>query len=389
MTRIEFANSSAGSTVSSPWVWSDVQTTRYIVGRLHIMALWLRQVSTFMQLSLAADLGFEAPPVVRILSGISPLIGAEIVTLTVLKMCLIQSYPDDMEYQFTEFFERCGVPMLSGRWISNGEVIITLIKLGLRDMQSYFTKHPDALTALRRQVLLKDVDAVAVQIIGTHDKSVFIGGLDQIRSDTDQTCISRLIAFECGEPSHRSEFHITKPDASALDCLFTAALSGYHERFRKILGSCFYFMNYKQGQEKLISAGADIACFARDRMIGPLTALIAYKFNSPLAAIVSNYGASVRWLDRLCPHFTEAISAMGHAVHDAILTWEVIARAGLLLSNSPRYPGPINRAQTVKSSIILIDYELLGDRSRLISRATSGSHLLSPIRPSFSKFWSI
>ena len=55
-----------------------------------------------------------------------------------------------------------------------------------------------------------------------------------------------------------------------------------------------------------------------------MAASIAHEINQPLAAMVTNANAAVRWLTRATPDLDEARAALGHVVDDGHRAGEVI-----------------------------------------------------------------
>jgi hypothetical protein len=121
-------------------------------------------------------------------------------------------------------FERSGISLWREDWTPVGKAIMVLKKGGVHDIQAYFAAHPEEARALRRQVMIKDVNAFTVEMMGARSKADFIGSLDRILPDSDQTFDQWLIAFGRGDAFYRSETHIVRPDGAHLGCLFTAAL---------------------------------------------------------------------------------------------------------------------------------------------------------------------
>ena len=63
-------------------------------------------------------------------------------------------------------------------------------------------------------------------------------------------------------------------------------------------------------QEALRRTQAELAHVNRVMTLGELTASIAHEVNQPLAGIVTNGAASLRWLDRKPPELDEARGAV-------------------------------------------------------------------------------
>lgn len=255
-------------------------------------------------------------------------------------------------------FERSGISLWREDWTPVGKAIMALKKGGVHDIQAYFAAHPEEARALRRQVMIKDVNAFTVEMMGARSKADFIGSLDRILPDSDQTFDQWLIAFGRGDAFYRSETHIVRPDGAHLDCLFTAALPSSLEGFRDILVTALDITDYKALQASLVSAQTEAARASRITTVGALTASIAHEVNTPVASILANVQAALRWLRRAEPNLPEAEQALDRAVADAARTSQVIGRTRDFLSASPPSPQPVDLAETARIAAILIDREL-------------------------------
>ena len=93
-------------------------------------------------------------------------------------------------------------------------------------------------------------------------------------------------------------------------------------------------------------AQAELARVARLTTMGELTASIAHEINQPLAAVVANGNAALRWLDRSPPNLEEAKDALVAIVNEGNRASEVIGRIWALLKHrQPEYVGlDINEA---------------------------------------------
>jgi signal transduction histidine kinase/DNA-binding response OmpR family regulator len=80
----------------------------------------------------------------------------------------------------------------------------------------------------------------------------------------------------------------------------------------------------RRADEALRHAQAELARVARLTTMGELTASLAHEINQPLAAIMTNGLAGLRWLTRETPDLAEARSALHHIVRDAARAGDVI-----------------------------------------------------------------
>jgi len=91
----------------------------------------------------------------------------------------------------------------------------------------------------------------------------------------------------------------------------------------------------KRAEEALQKVQTELAHVSRVMTLGELTASIAHEVNQPLAAIVTNGNACLRWLDGATPNLSEARQAVQRIIKDSYRASEVIARIRTLVKKAP------------------------------------------------------
>jgi len=91
----------------------------------------------------------------------------------------------------------------------------------------------------------------------------------------------------------------------------------------------------RQANESLRERETELAHVTRVMTLGELTASIAHEVNQPLAAIVTNGNACLRWLAGQQPNFGEAKSAVERIIKDSYRASEVISRIRTLVKKAP------------------------------------------------------
>jgi two-component system, LuxR family, sensor kinase FixL len=91
----------------------------------------------------------------------------------------------------------------------------------------------------------------------------------------------------------------------------------------------------KRAEEALQKVQTELAHATRVMTLGELTASIAHEVNQPLAAIVTNGNACLRWLGGAQPNFLEARQAVERIIKDSYRASEVIARVRALVKKAP------------------------------------------------------
>jgi len=133
-----------------------------------------------------------------------------------------------------------------------------------------------------------------------------------------QRAVAQLRATGSCEPFEKEYF---RKDGSRVPVLVgAAALEGRDEGVSYVLD----LTERKRAQEALQKAQADLAHVARLTTMGELAASLAHEINQPLAAIVTNGSAGLRWLNQGQPDLDEARAALSRIVRDGARAADVI-----------------------------------------------------------------
>jgi PAS domain S-box-containing protein len=121
----------------------------------------------------------------------------------------------------------------------------------------------------------------------------------------------------------------------------------------------------KLAEEKLHKAQTELAHVARVTALGELTASIAHEVNQPLAAVVANAEACLRWLDRGTPDLAAARRSVEWVINDGIRASEVVRRVRTLANKTDIEKVPIDVNDVVREVIALVQRELISHRVSL------------------------
>jgi len=144
----------------------------------------------------------------------------------------------------------------------------------------------------------------------------------------------------------------------------------------EFVGAVTDITEHKQAAEKLHEAQAELAHVARVTALGELAASIAHEVNQPLAAVVANAAAALRWLDRETPDLKEAHTALESIVNDGNRAGEVIQRVRALVTRTAYQKVPLDINEVVNEVITLLHRELFGKRTSLRMELTPGLGLV-------------
>jgi PAS domain S-box-containing protein len=118
-------------------------------------------------------------------------------------------------------------------------------------------------------------------------------------------------------------------------------------------------------ERALREAQAELAHVTRVTTLGELTASISHEVNQPLAAIVANAGACLRWLDRETPDLTAARRSLEWVINDGIRASEVMRRVRALANKADPERLPLAVNDVAREAIALIQRELTSHRVSL------------------------
>jgi PAS domain S-box-containing protein len=120
-----------------------------------------------------------------------------------------------------------------------------------------------------------------------------------------------------------------------------------------------------QAEQALRKAQAELAHVARVTTLGELTASIAHEVNQPLAAVVANAEACLRWLGRRTPDLNAARRSVEWVIDDGNRASEVIRRILALAKKTDIEKVPLDVNHVVREVIALVQRELTSHRVSL------------------------
>jgi PAS domain S-box-containing protein len=131
-----------------------------------------------------------------------------------------------------------------------------------------------------------------------------------------------------------------------------------------------------RAQDALRRTQAELAHVNRVMTLGELTASIAHEVNQPLAGIVANGGACLRWLERKPPELDEARAALRSMMSDGMRASEVIQRLRALSKKTELQKARLDVNGVIDDVVRLMRRELL---EQLVSLRLELAPALPPV----------
>src|SRR3982075_3185045 len=115
----------------------------------------------------------------------------------------------------------------------------------------------------------------------------------------------------------------------------------------------------RASEQRLLDAQMELARVTRVTTLGELTASIAHEVNQPLAAIVANAEACLRWLGRGTPDLEAARRSVEWVIDDGNRASEVIRRIRALANKADIKKTPLDINDVIRDVIALVQRELI------------------------------
>jgi PAS domain S-box-containing protein len=127
---------------------------------------------------------------------------------------------------------------------------------------------------------------------------------------------------------------------------------------REFVGTVMDITARKQAEEAISTAQAELAHVTRITTIGELTASIAHEINQPLAAIVTNADAGLRWLAADAPNLDETSQAIRRIIRDGKRASAVVSRMRALFKKAPTAKEPLDLNDVIQEVLTLAQSEV-------------------------------
>ncbi len=173
--------------------------------------------------------------------------------------------------------------------------------------------------------------------------------------DRNQRAVEEIKATGTVQPNEKEYF---RKDGSRVPVLVGAAIfEGSKDEGVAFVLDLSEQKRAEEAVDRQGGAQAELAHVTRVATVGELTASIAHEINQPLAAVVTNANASLRWLSRDSPDLGEACEAIRRIIRDGNRAGEVISRVRALFKKASTTKERLDINQAIEEVIILTESE--------------------------------
>jgi PAS domain S-box-containing protein len=132
----------------------------------------------------------------------------------------------------------------------------------------------------------------------------------------------------------------------------------------------------RQKEVSLREAQTELAHVSRVTTMGELAASIAHEVNQPLAGMVTNASASLRWLSRDSPNLDEACEAIRRIIRDGNRAGDVISRMRALFKKASTTKERLDINEAIEEVVILAQSEVQRNRVSLQTKLANDLPLI-------------
>lgn len=182
--------------------------------------------------------------------------------------------------------------------------------------------------------------------------------IERVHPDDRATLVRELERSQQGAQNHDYELRLQMPDEKIKYLHIIAHRVKYESGKEEIIGALTDITEARKSQETLHAAQTALAHASRVATLGEISATIAHEVNQPLAAIVANGQACLRFLARKKPDLEDVRGAVEWIVKDGNRAGEVIRRVRGLLKKADTERTPFDVNDLVNEVAVLLRREL-------------------------------
>jgi PAS domain S-box-containing protein len=202
-------------------------------------------------------------------------------------------------------------------------------------------------------------------MLGYSEDELRARGVSDITYEDDQAATEVRIteANEGRQRVHRIEKRYLRKDGTMLwvevNSVFVPA-GGSNSAFFSVV--IIDITKRKRAEEKLREAQNQLAHVSRVNLMGELAASIAHEVTQPLAGMLTNANASLRWLTGDSPNLKEARDSIQRIVRDGSRASDVMTRMRALFKKAPATQEPVAINSIIQEVLALAQPELRRNR---------------------------
>lgn len=272
----------------------------------------------------------------------------------------------ESERRYRNIFQTAGVSIWEEDFSKVKAAIDDLKAQGVKNFRHYFATHPEFVRQAIAMVRIVNVNEATLKLLAAQRKEELLVSLHKVfLPESEEVFAQVLVAIAEGRTLFESETVLKTLNDDRLAVLLTIVFPAEAPTLGCVLVTLMDITERNRTQGALQQAQAELAHVTRLTTLGELTASIAHEVNQPLAAIVTNGEACLRWLAYHPPELGEVRGAVESMISDGVRASEVVWGLRALLKKSNPQRTMLDLNDVIDQLILLVERELLNNRVTL------------------------
>lgn len=243
------------------------------------------------------------------------------------------------------------------------EIDISKVQRGLAtldgDPVAFIQAHPEFVRSTLDSTIVLDLNRRAEAMFGVDRNEALHSPFGRWCPPASEPALrDNLVAFITGKPGFEAETVMKRADGSKFAVHLSLAFPEHNVSPTAATLAIMDISERVSRERALARANADLAHAARVATLGELTASIAHEVNQPLAAVVANGNAALRWLRRSTPDLGEASEAIQRMINEGSRASEIIARTRKMAIKDVSDRAPTCCNEMVAEAIAIVGRQL-------------------------------
>ncbi|OJW29671.1 MAG: hypothetical protein BGO51_11440 [Rhodospirillales bacterium 69-11] len=295
-------------------------------------------------------------PLLRCLVSLA---GNGITTLLALRMQHAMDVLRAGERRYRRIFDSSGVAIWEEDYSGAAQILARLAREGVSDLEAHLLANPRIVTACMAATRTVDLNRAAVQMLQAPDKATLQTALEQTFLPETYAVQARLLsAFMSGAPGFEAATRVRTLRGEIRSVLIAATFPQGSQPDEHVFVSVLDVTERSRTEQALEQARAQLAHVNRVATMGELTASIAHEVNQPLAAVVTQGEAALRWLRRPRPDLEEVGTSLEAIVRQGRRAGEVVRRLRAMSRDVTPQRAVLDVNEVVNEAVLLLRREL-------------------------------